>query len=74
MLLVPASARFAGEYGDGLITAGGEEPDAYQEMLRNFAAGAKEAERIYTPQLSEKNGKIVGADTIREAGCFFRRC
>ena len=27
-------------------------------------------ERIYTPEQSEKNGKIVGADTIREAGCF----
>jgi coenzyme F420-dependent glucose-6-phosphate dehydrogenase len=110
--LVPESARFAGEYGDGLITAGGEEPDTYKEMLRNYAAGAKEAgrnatralrmielavaytddedaaiearkaywagtfvpamftEKIYTPELSEKNGKIVGADTIREAGCF----
>jgi len=110
--LVPASARFAGEHGDGLITAGGEEPDTYKEMLQNFVAGAKEAgrnargeprmielavaytddedaaiearkaywagtfvpamftERIYTPELSEKNGKIVGADTIREAGCF----
>ena len=110
--LVPASARFAGEYGDGLITAGGEEPDTYEEMLRNFAAGAKEAgrnasraprmielavaytddedaaiearktywagtfvpamftEKIYTPEMSEKNGKIVGADTIKEAGCF----
>lgn len=110
--LVPASAVFAGEYGDGLITAGGEEPDTYEEMLRNFAAGTKKAgrsaaraprmielavaytddedaalearkaywagtfvpamftERIHTPELSEKNGKIVGADTIREAGCF----
>jgi coenzyme F420-dependent glucose-6-phosphate dehydrogenase len=110
--LVPASARFAGEYGDGLITAGGDEPDTYEEMLRNFAGGAKEAgrnasraprmielavaytddedaaiearkaywagtfvpamftEKIYTPELSEKNGKIVGADTIRKAGCF----
>ena len=110
--LAPASARFAGEYGDGLITAGGEEPDTYKEMLRNYAAGAKQAgrnassaprmielavaytddedaaiearkeywagtfvpamftEKIYTPRMSEQNGKIVGADTIREAGCF----
>jgi coenzyme F420-dependent glucose-6-phosphate dehydrogenase len=110
--LVPASARFAGEYGDGLITAGGEEPDTYLEMIRSFAAGAKQAgrnaaraprmielavgytddenaaiegrkdywagtfvpamftEKIYTPELSEKNGKIVGAETIRGAGCF----
>jgi coenzyme F420-dependent glucose-6-phosphate dehydrogenase len=110
--LVPASAGFAGQYGDGLITAGGDEPEVYREMLRNFAAGAKEAgrnanraprmielavaytddedaavearknywagtfvpamftERIHTPELSEKNGNIVGADTITEAGCF----
>lgn len=110
--LVPESARFGGEYGDGLITAGGEDPDTYKEMLRNFAAGAKAAgrnaaraprmielsvaytddvdaaiearkdfwagtfvpamftERIHTPELSEKNGKVVGNETIKEAGCF----
>ncbi|HEX2226123.1 MAG TPA: TIGR03557 family F420-dependent LLM class oxidoreductase [Candidatus Binatia bacterium] len=41
--MVPNSARFAGTYGDGLITVGGEEPDTYEEMFANFKAGAKEA-------------------------------
>ena len=110
--LVPRSARFAGRYGDGLITVGGETPETYQEILKNFASGATEAgkdpdpmprmieiavdftdneeqaiaarkaywagtfvpalftERIYTPALSEQNGKVVGADTIREAVCI----
>jgi coenzyme F420-dependent glucose-6-phosphate dehydrogenase len=110
--MVPASARFAGEYGDGIATVGGEDPDTYRDMLGSFVAGAKEAgrnatraprmielavaytgdegaaiearkaywagslvpamftEKIYTPELSEKNGKIVGAETIRDAGCF----
>ena len=27
-------------------------------------------ERIYTPQMSEQNGKVVGSDTIREAVCI----
>lgn len=27
-------------------------------------------ERIYTPKMSEENGKAVGADTIRKAGCI----
>jgi coenzyme F420-dependent glucose-6-phosphate dehydrogenase len=41
--LVPRSARFAGRYGDGLITVGGESPETYREILKNFAAGATEA-------------------------------
>lgn len=110
--LVPRSARFAGRYGDGLITVGGESPETYKEILKNFASGATEAgkdadamprmieiavdftenqeqaiaarkaywagtfvpalftERIYTPALSEQNGKVVGADTIRESVCI----
>jgi coenzyme F420-dependent glucose-6-phosphate dehydrogenase len=110
--LVPGSARVAGRYGDGLITVSGEEPKLYQEMLRNFEAGAREAgkdpsmmprmielgvaytddeeqaiacrktywagsaipamytERIYTPAMSESNGKAVGADTIRQSVCL----
>jgi coenzyme F420-dependent glucose-6-phosphate dehydrogenase len=110
--LVPSSARFAGRYGDGLITVGGESPETYQAILKNFASGATEAgkdpdalprmieiavdftdneeqaiearkaywagtfvpalftERIYTPALSEQNGKVVGADTIRETVCI----
>jgi coenzyme F420-dependent glucose-6-phosphate dehydrogenase len=41
--MVPNSARFAGNHGDGLITVGGKEPDQYCEILRNFADGAREA-------------------------------
>lgn len=43
--LVPESAYFAGLHGDGLFTVGGEEPDTYKEMFKNFAAGAKKAGR-----------------------------
>jgi coenzyme F420-dependent glucose-6-phosphate dehydrogenase len=110
--LVPASAGFAGEFGDGLVTAGGEEPDTYREMMKNFDAAAKKAgknpsklprmielavawtddedaavecrkeywagtfvpamftERIHTPKLSEQNGKIVAAETIKQAVCI----
>jgi len=110
--LAPQSAYFAGLHGDGLFTVGGEEPDVYQEMLRNFAAGARQAgrdatrlpklielsadftgdkekaiesrkrfwagamvpamftQRLHTPALSEKNGKVVGAETIEQAGCI----
>jgi coenzyme F420-dependent glucose-6-phosphate dehydrogenase len=110
--MVPESAGFAGEHGDGLITTGGEEPDAYQQIFKKFASGAKKAgkkaagmprmielavaytededaaiearkaywagtyvpamftEKIYTPEQSEKNGKIVGADTIKKTSCI----
>ena len=36
--LVPTSGRFAGAYGDGLVTVGGEEPETYREILQNFEA------------------------------------
>ena len=110
--MVPNSARFAGIYGDGLITVGGEERETYREIFANFEAGAQEAgkdpsrmprmielgvaytddeakaieyrknywagtfvpalftERIYTPKMSEENGKAVGADVIKEAVCI----
>jgi coenzyme F420-dependent glucose-6-phosphate dehydrogenase len=110
--LVPNSATFVGKYGDGLITVGGEEPESYKEMFRNFAAGAKESrkdgkrmpkvieiavdftgdeekaielrkqywagamvpamftEKLYTPEMSEQNGKVVGSDTIRQSTCI----
>ena len=41
--LVARSARFAGQYGDGLITVGGESSDAYKEILKSFASGATDA-------------------------------
>ena len=110
--MVPNSAAFAGKYGDGLITVGGEEPDTYEKILDNFNTGADEADKkpaamarmielgvdytddeekaiecrkaywagtfvpalfthkIYTPEMSEQNGKVVGADAIREAVCI----
>ena len=110
--MVPSSAGFAGKYGDGLITVGGEDRDRYREMFANFDYAAEEAgklgatlprmvelavaytgkedqaiairkeywagtfipalftERIYTPGMSEKNGSVVGADTIRESVCI----
>jgi len=40
---VANSARFAGQYGDGLITVGGESHEMYKEILENFAVGATEA-------------------------------
>lgn len=43
--LVPESAYFAGLHGDGLFTVGGEEPQTYAEMMKNFEAGAKKAGR-----------------------------
>ncbi len=110
--MVPHSARFAGIYGDGLITAGGKSLETYHQILENFTAGAKTAgkdpnripriielgvdftddkekaiairkafwagtfvpalftEKIYTPKMSETNGKAVGSDTISESLCI----
>jgi len=109
--MVPNSARFAGERGDGLITVGGEEPETYRKIFENFEAGAAEAgrdrsqmprmievgaaytdderkaiqcrqaywagtyvpalftQKIYTPQMSEQNGQVVGADTVKQSVC-----
>ncbi len=41
--LSPASATFAGQYGDGLITVGGKQPDMYRQLLKNFEEGARKA-------------------------------
>lgn len=41
--LVPASAHFAGKYGDGLFTVSGKQPEMYRQMLEQFARGAREA-------------------------------
>jgi coenzyme F420-dependent glucose-6-phosphate dehydrogenase len=110
--MVPNSARFAGLYGDGLVTVGGETPETYHQILENFSVGAKAAgkdpnrlprlielgveftddkekaietrkafwagtfvpalftEKIYTPTMSETNGKAVGSDTISESLCI----
>jgi len=110
--MVPNSARFAGLYGDGLVTVGGETPETYHQILENFSVGAKAAGKdpnrlprlielgveftddnekaietrkafwagtfvpamftgkIYTPTMSETNGKAVGSDIISESLCI----
>ena len=44
------------------------------EYRKNYWAGtfvpALFTERIYTPKMSEENGKVVGADVIKEAVCI----
>jgi coenzyme F420-dependent glucose-6-phosphate dehydrogenase len=109
--MVPNSAAFAAQHGDGLITAGSD-PDSAGEIREAFEAAAKVAgknparmprmielgvayaadrdeaieirkaywagtavpalftERIYTPEMSEKNGKVVGSDTIAQSACI----
>ncbi len=41
--LVPQSAQFAGENGDGLMSVGGKQPEMYQQQFSNFDAGARKA-------------------------------
>jgi coenzyme F420-dependent glucose-6-phosphate dehydrogenase len=41
--LAPGSAAFAGKYGDGLLTVGGQPAEVYREMLQRFESGAREA-------------------------------
>jgi coenzyme F420-dependent glucose-6-phosphate dehydrogenase len=41
--LVPASAEFAGEHGDGLLTVGGKDRAVYPQMFNNFETGARKA-------------------------------
>ncbi len=41
--LVPDSATFAGQYGDGLITVGGKQPDLYKQIMKSFEDGARKA-------------------------------
>jgi coenzyme F420-dependent glucose-6-phosphate dehydrogenase len=55
--LVPESAEFAGEFGDGLMTVGGQKPEVYKKQLKNFAAGAKKVKKdpAKMPKLIELN-------------------
>ncbi len=55
--MVPESAAFAGRYGDGLITVGGDKPETYKKLLDNFETGAREAEKdpSIMPKLIELN-------------------
>jgi coenzyme F420-dependent glucose-6-phosphate dehydrogenase len=48
--------------------------DGAIECRKKYWAGtfvpALFTERIYTPKMSEENGKVVGADVIKEAVCI----
>jgi coenzyme F420-dependent glucose-6-phosphate dehydrogenase len=64
--LMPGSADFAGKFGDGLLTTGGQEPEHYQQLLAAFEQGARGAGKEPTtmPRLIELNA----AYTSDEAG------
>jgi coenzyme F420-dependent glucose-6-phosphate dehydrogenase len=110
--LVPGSAAFAGKYGDGLLTVGGEAPEHYRQMLANFEQAARQAgkdpdkmprlieltvgysedaqaeisehlkywagasvpamydQKLYTPAMSQQNGAVVNAETLKKKGLF----
>lgn len=55
--LVPDSAFFAGQFGDGLMTVGGEKPEHYRTMMQQFDAGARQAGKdpAGMPRLIELN-------------------
>jgi coenzyme F420-dependent glucose-6-phosphate dehydrogenase len=55
--MVPGSARFAGQHGDGLITVGGQQPDMYKQIIAEFDAGARAAGKDPSgmPKLIELN-------------------
>ena len=107
-----SSAEFAGQYGDGMITVGGKEPQEYKEIIQRFEEGARSEgkdpskmpklielnvaytqdtdaaiecqkkywagtfipalfdQKIYTPKMSQQNGKSVGSDTIMKMCCI----
>jgi coenzyme F420-dependent glucose-6-phosphate dehydrogenase len=69
--IAPGSADFAGEYGDGLLTVGGQEPEVYREILQNFEAAAKKAgkEAKTLPRLVELN-VYLGDDIPAAVGAF----
>jgi coenzyme F420-dependent glucose-6-phosphate dehydrogenase len=55
--MVPASAYFAGQFGDGIFTVGGQEPDLYKRIIEQFEQGAREAGKdpATMPKLIELN-------------------
>jgi len=52
----------------------GIDPEASIENFMKFWAGAAIpalfVNKIYTPEMSAQNGKVVGPDTVRKQGCF----
>lgn len=55
--LSPESATFAGQYGDGLMSVGGKQPDMYRQLLKNFEESARKAGKdpAKMPRLIELN-------------------
>jgi coenzyme F420-dependent glucose-6-phosphate dehydrogenase len=55
--LAPGSAAFAGEFGDGMITVGGKQPDLYSNIFKNFEEGARQIDKNpdRMPKLIELN-------------------
>src|SRR5205085_12062319 len=53
----PRSARMAGKYGDGLITAGNKQLDPFKQIIKNFEEGARTAGKdpANMPRLVELN-------------------
>ncbi|MBV9232385.1 MAG: TIGR03557 family F420-dependent LLM class oxidoreductase [Chloroflexi bacterium] len=60
--LSPESAKFAGQYGDGLITTGGKQPEVYEQIIKNFEEGARAAGKDPSrmPRLIELNVAYAG--------------
>ena len=63
---MPKAIELFADYGDN--------PDASIQNFIKFWAGAAIpalfVNKIYTPEMSAQNGKVVGPDTIRKQGCF----
>jgi coenzyme F420-dependent glucose-6-phosphate dehydrogenase len=77
--MVPQSAEFAGQYGDGLITVGGEQADVYKQILGNFSGGATKAgkkpsnlRRMIELNVAYTDDKVAAIDAMKKywAGAF----
>lgn len=55
--MVPDSATFAGECGDGFITVGGQDPATYRAIMENFERAARGAQKdpAHMPRMIELN-------------------
>jgi len=53
----PRSARMAGKYGDGIITAGNRQTDPFKQIIKSFEEGARQASKdpANMPRLVELN-------------------
>jgi coenzyme F420-dependent glucose-6-phosphate dehydrogenase len=65
--LVPQSAAYAGKHGDGLITTGGKPPELYQQIIKNFEMGAREAGKDPTRMPRMVELEVAYTDQVDEA-------